>query len=36
MNIIKWTIVVVVGIASVTSIAITFLITNSANTILAP
>jgi len=36
MNIIKWTIVVVVGIMSATAIGITFLITNSVNTILSP
>jgi len=36
MNIIKWTIVVVVGIMSATAIGVTFLITNSVNTILSP
>jgi len=36
MNIIKWTIVVIAGIASVTIVAVSFLVTNSANTILAP
>ena len=33
MNIIKWTIVVVVGIISATAIGITFLVTNSVNTV---
>jgi hypothetical protein len=36
MNIIKWTIVVIAGIAAVTIVAVTLLITNSANTILTP
>ena len=36
MNIIKWTIVVIVGIISATTIAVAFLITNSVNTVLSP
>jgi len=36
MNIIKWTIVVVAGIISATAIGMTFLITNSVNTVLTP
>ncbi len=36
VNIIKWTIVVIAGIAAVTIVAVTFLVTNSANTILTP
>jgi hypothetical protein len=36
MNIIKWTIVVVVGVISATLIGMTFLITNSVNTVLSP
>jgi hypothetical protein len=36
MNILKWAIVVIAGIAAVTIVSVTFLITNSANTILAP
>jgi len=36
MNILKWAIVVIAAIASVTIVAVTFLVTNSANTILAP
>jgi hypothetical protein len=36
MNIIKWTIVVIAGIVAVTIVAVAFLVTNSANTILAP
>ena len=36
MNIIKWTIVVIAGLVAVTIVAVTFLVTNSANTILSP
>jgi hypothetical protein len=36
MNILKWTIVVIAGITAVTIVAVTFLITNSANIVLAP
>ena len=36
MNIIKWTVVVVAGIISATAIGVTFLITNSVNTVLTP
>ena len=36
MNILKWAIVVIAGLVAVTIVAVTFLITNSANTILAP
>ena len=36
MNILEWTVVVIVGIASVTAVAVTFLIPNSANTIFNP
>jgi len=35
MNIIKWTIVVVTGIISATTIVIVFLITNSINTVMS-
>ena len=36
MNIIKWTVVVVAGIISATAIGITFLVTNSVNTVFTP
>jgi hypothetical protein len=36
MNILKWAIVVIAGLVAVTIVAVTFLVTNSANTILAP
>jgi len=36
MNILKWVIVVIAGLVAVTIVAVTFLVTNSANTILAP
>jgi len=36
MNILKWTIIVIAGLVAVTIVAVTFLITNSANTILTP
>jgi hypothetical protein len=36
MNILKWAIVIIAGIIAVTIVAVTFLITNSANTILSP
>jgi hypothetical protein len=36
MSILKWSIVVIVAIIAVTIVAVTFLVTNSANTILAP
>jgi len=36
MNILKWTIVVISGVAAVTIVAVVFLVTNSANTILTP
>ena len=36
MNIIKWTVVVIAGIISATTIAVSFLVTNSVNTVLSP
>lgn len=36
MNILKWTVVVIAGIIAATTIAVAFLVTNSANTILGP
>jgi hypothetical protein len=36
MNILKWAIIVIAGLVAVTIVAVTFLVTNSANTILAP
>jgi len=36
MNILKWTIVVIAGIASVTIIVVTFLVTNVANNLASP
>jgi len=36
MNILKWTIIVIAGLVAVTIVAVTFLVTNSANTILSP
>jgi hypothetical protein len=36
MNILKWTIVVIVATIAVTIVAVTFLVTNSVNSILTP